>query len=216
MRLFRYVSLVHVIVPLTCLAATAAAQGTRTPPRLVAAQLDSAPWSVQSGGISACEVKLDERGTVTSVEIVQDVPPYGAALADGVRGWQFEPARDGGRAVPSHVLVLGFFRPPALTFAAPASPRYKTTVAPDEIPWPTSVTVPPYPPNALGSGRVVLEVDVSEGGAVTHTRVLSTAGAFDGAAAQAVQKWTFRPARRQGRDVPSRAFMVVSFVGTTP
>jgi TonB family protein len=137
-------------------------------------------------------------------------------LCDAVRAWLFDPAMAGGQAVPARVLVLGFFRPPALDFAAPDAPRYKTTSAPEELPWPTSVVVPPYPPNALGSGMVVLEADVSDRGAVTRTRILSAAGAFDGAAADTVAKWAFRPARYKGREVPSRAFLLVSFVGTTP
>jgi TonB family protein len=198
------------------LAAGAEAQGAGTLPHLVAAQLGSAPVHVQSGGIAACEATLDDRGQVTAVDVVQDLDPYGAILAGSVRSWQFEPARVDGRAVASSVLVLGFFRPPTTSFVAPAAPRYKTTTAPEQIPWPTSVTVPPYPPNVLGSGGVILEVDVSEDGAVTGTRVMSPAGAFDGAAAEAVQKWTFRPARQQGRGVPSRVFMVVTFIGTTP
>jgi TonB family protein len=197
-------------------AATAAAQGNWTPPRLVSAAMDPAPWNVQGGGIAACEAKLDARGRVTASDVVQDLPPYGATLCDAVRAWLFDPATLGGQAVASRALVLGFFRPPATAFAAPDAPRYKTTAAPEEIPWPTSVAVPPYPPNALGSGMVVLEADVSDRGAVTRTRVLSAAGAFDSAAADAVQKWVFRPARYKNRDVPSRAFLVMSFVGTTP
>ena len=59
---------------------------------------------------------------------------------------------------------LGFFRPPGTTFAAPENPRYKSTTAPEELPWPTSVLVPPYPMNALGSGKVVLEADISDAG----------------------------------------------------
>ena len=197
-------------------AAGAAAEGTWTPPRLIRAGLRAAALNVQSGGIAACEVKLDDRGQVTAVDVVQDLPPYDAMLEGAVRSWQFEPAREGGRAVPSRALVLGFFRPPSTSFAAPEAPRYKSTAAPEEIPWPTSVNVPPYPPNALGSGAVILEADVSESGAVTGTRVLSAAGAFDGAATEAVQGWTFRPAHHAGRAVPSRAFMVLSFIGTTP
>ena len=118
--------------------------------------------------------------------------------------------------MPSRVLVLGFFRPPGLTFAAPESPRYKGTVAPDEIPWPTSVVPPAYPANAVGSGKVVLEVDISDRGAVTGTRILSEATPFDGASSAAVRQWTFRPASRGNREVASRAFFVFSFVGVTP
>lgn len=193
-----------------------AAAATTSPPRLVAAEVRAAPFNVQSGGIAACDVSIDEQGSVASAEVVQDVAPYGALLGEDVRSWRFEPALEDGRPVASQVLVLGFFRPPELTFAAPENPRYKTTVAPDEIPWPTSVAVPAYPPNAVGSGKVVLEADVSDEGAVTRTRVLTPASAFDGAAVEAVQKWVFRPAQRGNREVPSRAFMVLSFIGATP
>ena len=211
----RRLSIPGLALPLTLLAATAAAQGSWTPPRLVSAEMDPAPWNVQSGGIAACEAKLDAQGRATAVDVVQDVPPYGAMLCDSVRAWLFEPAMVGGKAVASRALVLGFFRPPATAFAAPDAPRYKTTAAPEEIPWPVQVVVPPYPPNALGSGMVVLEADVSDRGQVTHTRVLTRAGAFDGAASESVAKWAFRPARYKGRDVPSRAFLVLSFLGTT-
>jgi TonB family protein len=187
-----------------------------TLPRLVSAHVGPSPWNATSGGIAAFDVQLDETGAVTSVETVQDLQPYGPQLAEALRSWRFEPAKEDGRPVASHVLVLGFFRPPQTDFAAPESPRYKSTSAPDDIPWPTSVMVPPYPPNALGSGIVALEADISEDGAVTGTRVLASAAPFDSAATQSVAQWTFRPARRGNRDVPSRAFFVVSFVGTTP
>jgi len=198
------------------LAAVVEAQGGWSLPHLKSAAVGAAPYAVQSGGIAAYDVKIDEHGSVTSAEIVQDVQPYGAMLGDDVRGWRFEPARKDGHPAPSRVLVLGFFRPPELMFAAPEAPKYKSTVAPDEIPWPTAVTVPPYPPNALGSGKVVMEGDVSDGGAVSAVRVLSPPGAFDGAATQTLQQWRFRPAERGNRDVASRAFFVFSFVGTTP
>jgi len=185
-------------------------------PRLLSAQLDGAPWNVQSGGIAAFDVQLDEKGAVTSATLVQDVAPYGGMLAEALPAWRFEPASEGGRAVASRVLVLGFFRPPSLTFAAPDNPRYKGTTAPPELPWPTSVVVPPYPPNALGSGKVALQVDVDDAGSVTAAQVLSPRSPFDGAAADSVRQWKFRPASRGNREVVSRAFIVVSFVGTTP
>ena len=196
-------------------AGAAFAQAGSSLPRLVSAGLGSAPWSVQSGGIAAYDVHLDETGAVTSTEIVQDVAPYGAMLGEALPSWRFEPARSEGRAVKSRVLVLGLFRPPATAFAMPSAPRYKSAVAPSDIPWPTSVAVPPYPPNALGSGKVALEADVSEAGTVTAVRVVSPTGAFDGAASDAARQWKFRPARQGTRDVASRAFLVMSFVGTS-
>lgn len=197
-------------------AANLAAQGASSPPHLTDAALDPAPWNVTSGGIAAFDVRVDERGAVTGAEVVQDVAPYGEMLDAALGGWRFEPAREAGRAVPSRVLVLGFFRPPGINFPAPESPRYKGTAAPPELPWPTSVVVPPYPPNALGSGRVVLEADISSRGLVTAARVLSPPGAFDSSAAQSVQQWKFRPAQQANRDTASRAFLIFSFLGTTP
>ena len=194
----------------------AGAQGSSSLPRLLAAQLDSAPWNVQSGGIAAYDVTLDEKGSVVKAEIVQDVAPYGAMLGEALPSWRFEPAHAEGRAVPSHVLVLGLFRPPFTSFAAPESPRYKSTVAPPELPWPTAVKVAPYPPNALGSGKVLLETDVSASGRVTGTHRLTGPTAFDSAASDAAKQWTFKPASRGNRAIPSRVFLVFSFVGTTP
>jgi TonB family protein len=199
-------------VGLVLAAATAAAQGAWVPPRLATAQVGTAPWNAVSGGIAAYEVSLDETGAVVGASIVQDLPPFGAQLGEAVRSWRFEPARDGGRAVASRVLALGLFRPPALQFPAPSSPRYRDAVAPDEIPWPTSVVVPPYPPNAIGNGKVILEAAISNRGAVTDVRILSAPTAFDGAATDTARRWTYRPAARAGEAVASRVVLVFSFV----
>jgi TonB family protein len=197
------------------LVTTGAAQDAYTPPQLTSARIEGAPWSVQSGGIAAFDVTIDERGSVKQVGVVQDVAPYGALLADALPSWRFEPARAGGRAVASRVLVLGFFRPPLLSFPAPENPRYQQTQAPPEIPWPTEVGVPPYPPNVLGDGRVLIEADVSAEGAVTRTRIVWPGTPFDSAAEQAAKLWRFRAASRDGRPVASRVFMLFSFAGVS-
>jgi TonB family protein len=196
-------------------ALTAAQERSSSPPRLVRADVGAAAWNVISGGIAAYDVRIDEKGAVTAADMVQDAAPYGAILGQALGRWMFEPAREEGKPVATRVLVLGFFRPPMLTFAAPDNPRYKGVTAPPEIPWPTSVVVAPYPANAVGSGKVILEAEVSSTGAVTSARVVSPATAFDGAATGALQQWKFRPASRGNRDIASRAFFIFSFVGTT-
>jgi hypothetical protein len=192
------------------------AQNAPTPPSLVAAEVSPSPWNVRSGGIAAFDVTVDEKGAVSSAETVQDVAPYSDMLREDLKRWRFEPARDGGHAVSSRVLVLGFFRPPETEVPAPERPRYKDAAAPEELPWPTSAVVPPYPPNALGNGKVLFEVEISDAGKVVSTRVLNPGTPFDSAATGAAKAWVFRPASRNGRPVASRAYFVFSFVGTTP
>jgi TonB family protein len=102
-----------------------------------------------------------------------------------------------------------------LNFAAPETPRYKTTFAPPELPWPTSVVVPAYPPNAIGSGKVLLEVEVSDSGRVSAVRQVTPQTAFDSAAGDAAQRWVFRPAQRGNRGVASRVVLIFSFLATT-
>jgi TonB family protein len=197
-------------------AVEAAAQGAPTPPRVVRAMAPASHLNVQSGGVAAFALTVDETGSVAGVDVIQDVVPYGDDLREALRGWSFEPARDQGRAVRSRVLVVGFLRPPELAVIAPERPRYLDTDAPADLPWPTSVVVPPYPPNALGSGKVLLEADVTEEGKVTGPRVLNPGSPFDGAAAGAAQEWVFRPATRNGRPAGDRVYFLFSFVGTTP
>jgi protein TonB len=187
-------------------------------PRLARAVVSPAPWNVRSAGISACDVAVDERGAVAGADLVQDVPPYGAQLKDDIlKGWGFEPARDdGGRAAATRVLVLGLFMPPSATFPKPENPLYKTTKAPEHLPWPTDVAVPAYPPNVRGGAKVIVEADVSEQGAVASARVISESSGFDSAALDSVRRWVFRPASRGGRPLASRAFIVVGFPVITP
>ena len=197
-------------------AAHASAQNASTPPHVLRATAPASPLNVQSGGLAAFAVTVDEKGSVTAVDTVQDVAPYGDALREALRGWSFEPAREQGRAVRSRLLVVAFLRPPELAVLAPEKPRYLEATAPAELPWPTSVIVPPYPPNALGSGKVILEADVTEEGKVTSPRVLNPGSPFDGAATGAAQEWAFRPATRDGRPAAARIYFLFSFVGTTP
>lgn len=54
------------------------------PPHLTRAVVSPAPWGVQSGGLVACGVTFDARGAVGSVDLVQDVAPYGGRLRDDI------------------------------------------------------------------------------------------------------------------------------------
>jgi hypothetical protein len=78
------------------------------------------------------------------------------------------------------------------------------------------VSVPPYPPTALGSAKVILEGEVSERGQVTATHLFAGEAPFDASAADTARAWTFRPAMHGNREVASRVVMIFTFIGTTP
>jgi len=72
-----------------------------------------------------------------------------------------------------------------------------------------------YPPDALAAGLeadVVLRVDLSEHGTVTHVEVVEPAGhGFDEAAVEAVQAFEFDPAEVDGRPAPVHIEYVYHF-----
>ncbi len=75
---------------------------------------------------------------------------------------------------------------------------------------------PAYPADALGrkqDGKVVLIVDVGTDGSVTKAQVDTSnpPTVFDAAALEAVKKWKFTPAMEQGKAVPGRVQIPVTF-----
>jgi len=76
------------------------------------------------------------------------------------------------------------------------------------VPYPTSIGIPPYPPNLVGSAAVLVETEIDDSGAVTSARVLGAASAFDDASLEAARRWVFRPARHGGRETASRAYLL--------
>ncbi len=193
------------------LAAALMAAGAYQPARLRTGSVDRIPFTVASAGLVMLDVTVNERGAVSEVRMIKDVDPFGSMLKTALGHWEFEPARQDGQAVESQILVAGLFRPPMLLFPAPAAPRPPDVEPPRSIPYPTSVSVPPYPPNRLGDGIVLVEVEVGEDGAVGNARVVGSAGGFDDAALQTARAWKFRPARDNGQSVRARAYLVFAF-----
>lgn len=75
---------------------------------------------------------------------------------------------------------------------------------------------PTYPRDAFEqglSGKVVLRVEVDAEGRAGEVRVLSStpAGVFDAASVAAAKKWTFEPARRDGKAVASALKIPMTF-----
>lgn len=184
---------------------------------------DRTPTSVQGamtlgGGEVLLDVTVGPDGHVRNINRVRVTPPYTDQLISAVEGWRFMPAeaasaREPRHPIETHVLVAGLYRPPALYAGTTAGEVPKDVGrASDAIPVPREIVTPPYPPTARGSGVALLEVEVGTDGSPGTVRVVRSAGIFDSAAIQAVERWTFSPARMLDGPAPSFAYVLVGFL----
>ncbi len=181
------------------------------PAKFTSGGIQGIPWNSRAAGLVILEVSVNAQGRVTDARTIEAVEPFTGVMSGSVRNWSFNAARENRVRVESRVLVMGFFRPAMLLPPAPEGHKSPDAEPSEEIPFPTSVAVPPYPPNAIGSAYVLVEMEVGESGSVTSARVVSETSGFDSAALDAARDWKFRPANRSGGPVPSVAYLVVAF-----
>jgi protein TonB len=99
---------------------------------------------------------------------------------------------------------------------APAVDAVDVNEAFDTAPEAITMVEPEYPDEARRegvSGKTAVEVEVSATGTVDAARVLESSGdeRLDKAAVEAVRKWTFRPALKDGEAVPAKVVVPVQF-----
>jgi TonB family protein len=188
------------------------AAGGFDPPHWRDGALPQVPQQTLAWGQVFLEVSVTATGEVEQATVLRSTPSFTEKLRAAVAGWRFEPATAEGTPLRSHVLVGAVFRPPTLLDApAPGEPPRDLSVPTDSIPFPTSIATPVYPPRSLGDGVVLVEVTVGGDGAVQAATVLRSAPGFDESAETASLRWRFRPARRNGDPISSRAFLVFAF-----
>ncbi len=181
------------------------------PAKFMGGAMEAIPYRSFAAGLVVLEVSVNAQGRVTDARTLEAVEPFTDVMTSSVQGWSFEPARENRVRVESRVLVMGFFRPAMLLPPAPEGFREPDAQPSEDVPFPTSVDVPPYPPNAMGSHYVLVELEVGEAGSVTSAQVRSPTSGFDSAAVDAARGWKFQPARRGGRPVPTLAYLIVAF-----
>jgi TonB family protein len=195
------------------------------PAHVVAVTVPDAPPVLTVGaGEVVLEVTVGAEGKIEQIDRLRSTAPFTDLVASAVESWRFVPATivKEGRAEPaeSRVLVVAFYRPPAMYMGGTIGEPVRDVGRPSgEAPSIASIDPPPYPPNSKGDGTVLLEVELSAGGAVRNSKVLRSGGGFDEPAIEAVKKWRFLAPRVAG---PSRhfAYVILGFrepvVGRTP
>ena len=187
-----------------------------TAPRVREINVPPIPVLAMGGGEVMLEVTVDERGAVIEVAKLRATAPFTESMAAAVVTWRFDPAIgiEGKQRKPvaGRVLVIGLFRPPTL-YSGPApggqvQVRGEPSAVLPRLVAPMPVT---YPPMAVGSRVVVLELAVGSQAETRGVRVVTTPSGFDGAALQSVQSWQFTSPRDPSAADPLYVYVVLGF-----
>jgi TonB family protein len=200
------------IVCVGLIAATVAASDF-TPARRVGGLAPAMPPPTTVGWLEeTVDLAVDARGAVGDIVLLRGTSPSPSLLGAAVATWQFRPAADDKGPVSSHVLVVALIRPPQLSDGPTLGSRPADFgPASDEVPYPTAVHRPRYPPLALGESIVLVEVLIGVDGRVQDANIVHGAAGFDDEALLTARQWVFRPARRNGELVSAHAYLAFGF-----
>jgi hypothetical protein len=172
-----------------------------------AAPVPAYPPNAVGGGVVVAILEVVS-GRVGRVAITGGQEPFASSARGALAGWRF-PASIRRAEVP----VVVAFRSPNLALPGgsgdlpvPASAR------PANVPFPTRVLEPAYPPNMLGDGAAIVRLGIDAGGNVREAAALGQSGGLASACLDAARQWRFAPAvdlRRQ--PAASEAFAVCVF-----
>jgi TonB family protein len=175
------------------------------------------------GGEVLLEVSVNRTGAVTSMRSLRETATFTERMTGSVQTWKFSPAeveiapalrKPGGpttEPVETRLLVAGVFHRPALIGATLGAPIRDVATAATDIPFPTTLITPKYPPRAIGPGVVLVEARVDAKGNVTDAKVLMSSAPFDSAALDAARLWKFRAAKPEGVSTPAVVYIVFGF-----
>ena len=169
------------------------------------------PHGTRVAGVVGVELTVDETGRVTNIVTLKALEPFSTMITEAVSAWRFEPATFDGEPIESRVLVAGLFRPPMLLFPNPGPPSGLDAQPSDEIPFPTGLEVPNYPPRSAGDATVIVEVAIDQNGNIAEAKALTEASVFTDSALQAARGWSFRPGLYRNRGVATRAYLIFAF-----
>ena len=142
-------------------------------------------------------------GSVKSIDILQADRPFEQPVRSAVAGWRFRDSDNG------DILVVVDFRTPNLYSTGSAEKNLASAGATPGLAYPKKIVEPPYPPNSLAEGSVVLHLDLAGNGSVLRVKILQGLGTLTGACVAAVRSWQFVPARtKKGMTASSEAYAV--------
>jgi outer membrane biosynthesis protein TonB len=199
-----------------CFAIHSFAQAPFKPPEVISASDILFPIQSIADGVVVLDASLDDKGAITGITVVRDVPSLTSPAISAIRTWKFSPATRPGKPEPSTMRVAVVFRPrsyfaadPSFTpiYSAGDTNRVNQSYVPPGL---VSVTYPQYPINAAVPGTVVIHVTVGKSSAIQHLKVVRDLPPFTQLALSAARKWRFQAATLDGKPVVSN--LAIAFV----
>jgi Gram-negative bacterial TonB protein C-terminal len=192
------------------------AQALFKPPEVTLAS--DIPYPIQSiaDGVVVLDASLNDKGVLTGITAVRDVPSLTSPAISAIRTWKFSPATKLGRPEPSTMRVAVAFRPRPYFAADPSFTPVYSAGGPNRAdqsyvtPGIVSVVYPQYPINAAAPGTVVIQVTVGKSSAINHLKVVRDLPPFTQFALSGANKWRFQAATLDGKPVASN--LAVAFV----
>ena len=216
LTLIRHTRLAATLTAILLSTVVVAAEQVSTFPRLRDGRAPAEIPRAFGGGEVVLELTVDSEGGVERIDRVRATPPYLDFVVNAVASWRFTPATalidDQATTVAAPVLVAAVFRPP-LVYAGPAPgprPLVLGAVSP-RVPSVEHVTLPAYPPTAVGDGVVVVEIEMSRRAEPRNYRIVGPGSGFDDAALDAVRVWKFGPPQASDLPEPIFAYAVLGF-----
>ena len=190
---------------------TALSEETCVPPRLDRAMVPQHPAATVEGGVVLVDLRVDEKGLVSTVRTLEGRNPFAKQATEAVRHWTFVPAHIN-KPVESRVGVLMMFRPRRILEFGPPQRKLRQLSSSDRPPLPVTISPLPYPANSVAEGFVVLQLEVDFRGDIAKIEVIEGIPPLTEVARTSVETWRFAPAKVGGQPVCGTVIVAVSFL----
>jgi TonB-like protein len=157
------------------------------------------------------DLELAANGTVKSMVGLRGDNPLTGGVLSSLSRWRFTPAY-AGAPVESHVATVFLFRARDI-FSSTAPDLAGVSAAGVNRPAiPIELSDPGYLATSIAEGEVILELRVSETGAIQDVRVVNGVAGLSEFTERGVRSWRFAAALWNGMAVPGTVIAVVSYL----
>jgi len=154
---------------------------------LLSAVPPAAPLDSPFAGVVVLVVEPNGQGDAQGITPIAGSPPFLQTSLAAVKKWKFSPKQ---KQFPVSVTML--YRPRQI-FSTGAGIEFQVPERRNGLHLPRLISDPPYPANSFAEGVVILELSISEAGAVESIATIRDEPSLTPVARRAVDMWKFSP-----------------------